>query len=87
MIVKEFYKQRSDGVNLYITKSTDDFLILKVGTDEIYDAAIDIEDAPYVYEETEIKKKEEGEEENVKQENINQNDRVRSNASWRFISR
>jgi hypothetical protein len=52
MIVKEFYKTREDGVNLYITKSTDGFMIRKVGTDEIYDEAIDIENAPFTYEET-----------------------------------
>jgi hypothetical protein len=52
MIVKVFYKTREDGVNLYITKSTDGFMIRKVGTDEIYDEAIDIENAPFTYEET-----------------------------------
>ena len=85
MIVKEFYKRRSDGVDLYITKSTEDFMIRKVGTDEIYTVAIDIDGAPYVYEETEIKNNEEGDR-NVEQENINQNDRVRSNAGGRIIS-
>jgi hypothetical protein len=52
MIIKEFYRTREDGVNLYITKSTDGFMIRKVGTDEIYDEAIDIENAPFTYEET-----------------------------------
>lgn len=51
MIVKEFYRTREDGVNLYLTKSTEGLQIRKVGTDEIYDEAIDIEGAPYEYEE------------------------------------
>ena len=55
MIVKEFYRQREDGVNLYHTFSDEGLLIHKVGTDEIYDDAIDVENAPYQYEETEVK--------------------------------
>lgn len=51
-IVKEFYKTRTDGVNLYRTYSDEDFKIKKIGTDEIYDEAVDIENAPYEYEET-----------------------------------
>lgn len=51
-IVKEFYKTRTDGVNLYRTYSDENFKIKKVGTDEIYDEAVDIENAPYEYEET-----------------------------------
>lgn len=54
MIVKEFYKTRTDGVNLFRTYSDKGLRIRKVGTDEIYDEAIDIESAPYTYEETEI---------------------------------
>jgi hypothetical protein len=34
------------------TYSTDGFKIRKIGTDEIYDEAIDVENAPFVYEET-----------------------------------
>ena len=52
MIVKEFYKIRKDGVILYRTFSNADLKIRKVGTDEIYDEAIDVETAPFVYEET-----------------------------------
>ena len=52
MIIKEFYKTRKDGVNLYRTYSNEGLKIQKVGTDEIYDEAIDVEGAPYVYEET-----------------------------------
>ena len=54
MIVKEFYTQRKDGVSLYRTYSDADLKIRKVGTDEIYDEAIDIEGAPYTYEETDM---------------------------------
>ena len=52
MIVKEFYTQRSDGVNLYRTFSDKNLQIHKVGTDEIYDEAIDVENSGYEYEET-----------------------------------
>lgn len=49
MIIKEFYRTRDDGVNLYKTYSSMGYPIQKVGTEEIYSAAIDVEDAPYSY--------------------------------------
>lgn len=52
MIQKEFYRQRQDGVNLYRTYSDSNKYIKKVGTTEVYSEAIDIENAPYEYEET-----------------------------------
>lgn len=52
MIIKEFYRTREDGVNLYRTASDAGFKIRKVGTEEIYSEAIDVETAPYTYEET-----------------------------------
>jgi hypothetical protein len=52
MIVKEFYLTRKDGVNLYRTYSDANKYIHKVGTDEEYSEAIDIEGATYTYEET-----------------------------------
>lgn len=52
MIVKEFYKTREDGVGLYKTYSDSNLYIQKVGTDEVYVEAIDVENAPYTYEET-----------------------------------
>jgi hypothetical protein len=55
MILKEFYKTREDGVNLYRTYSDNGFMIQKVGTDEVYDEAVDIESAPYTYVETDEK--------------------------------
>lgn len=54
MIIKEFYETREDGVNLYRTYSDADLKIRKVGTDEIYDEAIDVESAPFAYEETDM---------------------------------
>ena len=55
MIIKEYFTTRKDGVKLYKTYSDEGFYIRKVGTEEIYDEAIDIESAPYEYEETEEK--------------------------------
>ena len=52
MIVKEYYKTRKDGVNLYRTYSDANVYIRKVGTEEEYAEAIDVESAPYVYVET-----------------------------------
>ena len=52
MIVREFYTQRQDGVNLFRTYSDRNMYIRKVGTTEEYSEAIDIEGAPYTYEET-----------------------------------
>lgn len=52
MIVKEFYRTREDGVRLYKTYSTEGYYIQKVGTDEVYSEAIDVENAPYEYVET-----------------------------------
>lgn len=51
-IVREFYKTRADGVNLYKTYSDADLLILQNETGIEYDEAIDVEDAPYTYTET-----------------------------------
>ena len=53
-IVKEFYRTRNDGVNLYKTHSDNDVMIKKVGTDEVYATAVDVEGAPFTYEETDI---------------------------------
>ena len=52
MIVKEHFETRKDGVRLYKSYSNQNFYIQKVGTDEIYDVAIDIENAPFEYTET-----------------------------------
>ena len=55
MIVREFFKQRNDWVKLYKTYSNEGYMIQKVGTDEIYEEAIDVESAPYQYIETDQK--------------------------------
>ena len=52
MIIKEFYRTRKDNVNLYKTYSDKGLMIQKVGTNEVYDIAIDVESAPYTYVET-----------------------------------
>ena len=54
MVVKEFYETRNDGVNLYRTYSDIGMQIRKVGTEEVYDEAIDVENAPFAYEGTDI---------------------------------
>lgn len=54
MIVKEFYSTRKDGVKLFKTYSDKGMMIRKVGTDEVYSEAIDVEGAAFEYEETEI---------------------------------
>ena len=51
-IIKELYKTREDEVKLYRTYSDKGYMIKKVGTEEIYDEAIDVENASYEYEET-----------------------------------
>ena len=52
MIIKEFYKKRSDGVNLYRTYSDSNLMIKQVETGNVYTEAIDVENAAYTYEET-----------------------------------
>ena len=55
MIVREYYETRFDGVKLYRTYSDEEFYIKQVETGNIYSEAIDVEDAPYTYEETDEK--------------------------------
>ena len=52
MIKKVFLKTRKDKVSLYKIYSDADFIIKKVGTDELYEEAIDVENMPFEYEET-----------------------------------
>ena len=54
MIIKEFYKKRSDGVNLYRTYSDSRLMIRQVETGNVYAEAIDVENAVYTYEETDM---------------------------------
>lgn len=61
MIIREFFKTRDDGVNLYKTYSDSNKYIIQMPTNIEYDVAIDVEDAPYFYVESdkEIEKEEE----------------------------
>lgn len=52
MIVKEYFTTRKDGIKLYRTYSDINKIIHKIGTNEEYLDAIDVETAKYVYEET-----------------------------------
>ena len=54
MIIKEFYKKRSDGINLYRTYSDSNLMIKQVETGNVYAEAIDVENASYTYEETDM---------------------------------
>lgn len=63
MIIKEYFMTRGDGVVLNRTYSDEGKLIHKVGTDEVYGEAIDVEGCPWTYEETDqLIDEEEGEE-------------------------
>lgn len=53
-IVTEYYKTRGDGVRLNRIYSDHDLMIRQVETGNLYDEAIDVEGAPYTYEETGI---------------------------------
>ena len=52
MIIKDFYRTRTDGVNLYRTYSDNGMQILQNETGKTYNTAIDVENAPYTYTET-----------------------------------
>lgn len=54
MLIKEFYLTRPDRINLYKTYSGQKVKIRQIQTGNIYDEAIDVEDSPYTYEETDI---------------------------------
>ena len=59
MIKREFFKTRKDGINLYRTYSNDNYKIIQNETRNIYDEAIDVENAKYTYTESEEKIEEE----------------------------
>ena len=54
MIVREFFRTREDGVNLYRTYSDQGFKLRQIDTGILYGEPIDIEDSPHTYEETDI---------------------------------
>ena len=52
MIVREHYKTRTDGVELYKTYSNAGYLIRQAETGVEYDEAIDVDGTTYTYTET-----------------------------------
>ena len=54
MLVTEYYATRKDGVKLYRTYSDQGYIISQVETGIQYGEAVDVEGAPYTYEETDI---------------------------------
>lgn len=52
MLIKEFYKTRKDGVNLFRNYSDINHFIVQNETGIEYAEAIDVENAPYTYTET-----------------------------------
>jgi hypothetical protein len=52
MVIKEFYRTREDGVNLYRNYSDTGHYIIQIETGVEYADAIDVENAPYTYAET-----------------------------------
>jgi hypothetical protein len=52
MVISEYYSTRSDGARLIRTYSDKNLYIQKVGTNEVYSEAIDLESKGYTYEET-----------------------------------
>ena len=61
MIRRDFYMTRNDGVDLYRTYSDENYVMLQVETNRLYQEAIDVENANYTYIETEEKIEEEAE--------------------------
>jgi hypothetical protein len=51
-IVTEVYKEIAEGVKLNRTYSDSGVKIKKVGTEEVYNEAVDVEGASFTYEET-----------------------------------
>lgn len=49
MIKTDYFKTRKDGVRLFRTYSDQNLQIIKVQTGEYCDEAVDVENAPYTY--------------------------------------
>lgn len=54
MIIKELYMTRQDGVKLFRTYSDNGKQIIQNETGITYDEAIDVENAPYTYTESNV---------------------------------
>jgi hypothetical protein len=52
MIVREFFETRSDGVRLFKTYSDSGLMIRQNESGNIYSEAVDVENAPFTYSET-----------------------------------
>lgn len=52
MVIREYYKTRSDGVQLFRAYSDSGFKIIQNETGVAYTEAIDVENAPYTYTES-----------------------------------
>ena len=52
MIIREFYRTREDGVNLFLTYSDENKMLIQNETGIEYAEAIDVENAPYTYSES-----------------------------------
>ena len=52
MIIREFLETRADGVNLYRHYSDKGVMLRQIETGILYSEPIDIEEAPFTYEET-----------------------------------
>ena len=52
MIQREFYMQRKDDVKLYRIYSDAGMMIRQDQTGAVFDEAVDVENAPYTYTET-----------------------------------
>lgn len=55
MIVREFYETRSDGVRLFKTYSDSGLMIKQNESGNLYSEAVDVENAPFTYIETDEK--------------------------------
>lgn len=63
MVIREFFRTRNDGVNLYRTYSDEGRVLVQNETGIEYTEAIDVEDAAYTYSETDKHVEEEAEDE------------------------
>lgn len=52
MVQRDYYIRRNDGVVLYRSYSDEGYFIRQVQTGNVYSEAIDVDGAPYTYEET-----------------------------------
>lgn len=73
MVIREFHETRDDGVNLYRTYSDEGFYIIQNETGAEYAEAIDVENAPYTYTESDKKLEEPDGDTAAEQDTTNEN--------------